>query len=459
MRKFWAWVWAAMKWVFKVLGWVIYELTGIRWVWEHVRPPTEEEKKGRRPAPTITIWVVGVYTALFGLASARYEHAVDRVETRAGAVVALLANDNVRSGASAQIARIQDREIPKRPEYGTFFIDSFWKWESYEEGIELLKTAVESCKKELRRANLAEANLAGVDLMGADLTFANLEGTNLEGANLEGANLEETRLWGTNLQRARLGLFGNWDKIGEIQAANITGIRNAPYGFVEWALERGAVFDRDAFKNANLEAANLQDAYLKKVNLEGTKLQGANLQGADLEGANLDRANLNRANLQGAYLKEAYLRRANLNTAKLQRAYLKLANLNEVNLNEANLNGAILVGADLNKADFEGANLNRANLRQANLNKAKLQQAYLRGAYLWQANLENIQNWKEITSIKGANITGVKNAPAGFIEWALEEGAVIDEEPDEDEQDQSETNNKPEKDPDPPTPAEEEDQD
>jgi len=32
--------------------------------------------------------------------------------------------------------------------------------------------------------------------------------------------------------------------------------------------------------------------------------------------------------------------------------------------------------------------------------------------------------WERITNIKNANIFGVKNAPQGFVEWAVKHGAV-----------------------------------
>ena len=40
------------------------------------------------------------------------------------------------------------------------------------------------------------------------------------------------------------------------------------------------------------------------------------------------------------------------------------------------------------------------------------------------ADLEDIRNWREIESIKYANIFGIRNAPKGFRVWALERGAV-----------------------------------
>ena len=279
--------------ILRGLALFFYELLGFRWVWEHIRPPAEKEKKGEwRPAPTFTIWVFGVYTALFGLASARYEHAVDRVEIRAGAVVALLANDKIRSDATAQVALIQKRRVPKRPEYWPPFFDSFWKREPYQEGIELLKTAVESCKKELGGANLSGAILLN--------------------AKLEGANLHE---------------------------------------------------------------ADLRDAIL----------QNADLKGAQLQLVKLLRADLQEADLQGADLPRAEMQMTNLRQAKLQ----------------------------------------RAQLQRANLQGSQLQGTFLQGAFLQEANLQDIQGWKEIRSIQGADITGVRNAPTGFVDWALNNGAVI----------------------------------
>jgi hypothetical protein len=42
---------------------------------------------------------------------------------------------------------------------------------------------------------------------------------------------------------------------------------------------------------------------------------------------------------------------------------------------------------------------------------------------LRRGDLHNIK-WRQIKSIKHANIWGISNAPTGFREWALEHGAV-----------------------------------
>ena len=100
-----------------------------------------------------------------------------------------------------------------------------------------------------------------------------------------------------------------------------------------------------------------------------------------------------------------------------------------INLSNADLEYVILDRFDLSFVNFIKTILTNANLGEATLTNVSLV----------EANLKDIKNWRKIKSIKGANITDVKNAPEGFIEWALENGAVIDEEdsetPDEDTED------------------------
>ena len=110
----------------------------------------------------------------------------------------------------------------------------------------------------LAGARLWEANLSGARLREANLSGASLEEANLSGARLEEANLAGARLEGADLSEARLGNkpFGkieNWQAIQSIKAANILGVKEAPEGFQEWALEKGAVELEPAAWEAFLE--------------------------------------------------------------------------------------------------------------------------------------------------------------------------------------------------------------
>ena len=47
----------------------------------------------------------------------------------------------------------------------------------------------------------------------------------------------------------------------------------------------------------------------------------------------------------------------------------------------------------------------------------------VRGADLRQADLKGVR-WQNIKAIEQANVYGVRNAPAGFLEWALQHHAI-----------------------------------
>jgi uncharacterized protein YjbI with pentapeptide repeats len=96
----------------------------------------------------------------------------------------------------------------------------------------------------------------------------------------------------------------------------------------------------------------------------------------------------------------------------------------------ANLNSANFRGAHLDHAKFAQADLRNTDLNSSSLVAADFTGAILGDADLRSADLANIQ-WQHLKSIARTNIAGVKNAPPGFVEWALKNGAV--EQPDADE--------------------------
>ncbi|WP_263368281.1 pentapeptide repeat-containing protein [Edaphobacter bradus] len=142
----------------------------------------------------------------------------------------------------------------------------------------------------------------------------------------------------------------------------------------------------------------LQELNADKVPLVGVDVSSAFLQGLKLEHANLLRADFSAADLRGSDLESADFTSADLHSA---------------NFRGSNLENASFEDADMKGADLSGANLSGANLDGADLSNADLT----------DADLRNIR-WKGLRNIKGANIAEVKNAPDGFVEWALKEGAV-----------------------------------
>lgn len=143
----------------------------------------------------------------------------------------------------------------------------------------------------------------------------------------------------------------------------------------------------------------LQELTKDKVPLIGVDVAGAFLQGTKLDGAKLRRANFHNSDVRNASLVGA-------------------------DLSDADLSGCNLRNSDLTRARFSGAELNDADLSESNLTGADLSNTNLEGADLHDADLRSV-NWSGISSIKQANLVGVKNAPAGFLEWAAKNGAVL----------------------------------
>ncbi|MBV9644374.1 MAG: pentapeptide repeat-containing protein [Verrucomicrobia bacterium] len=142
---------------------------------------------------------------------------------------------------------------------------------------------------------------------------------------------------------------------------------------------------------------------LEELHEDGVLLVGLDVSDAFIQGVNLNGANLLRANFRSADMRYGSFVGAQLEGADLTSANLRQANLQKADLRNANLEDADLFGADLGQDDLTGARLAKADLRNADLRGIK---------------------WREIAEIKLANLFGVKNAPAGFLDWAVNMGAV-----------------------------------
>ena len=142
---------------------------------------------------------------------------------------------------------------------------------------------------------------------------------------------------------------------------------------------------------------------LQELNADAIPLVGVDLSGAFLQGVLLPRARLLRANLSAADLRDSRLEGSDLQYADLKSANFLRGSLRSADLRQADLAEAYLVDASLAQADLAGASLAKADLSAADLQGVK---------------------WQAIRTIAGANVYGVRNAPEGFLAWALAHGAI-----------------------------------
>jgi len=187
----------------------VFDFSGIRAIYEKIRPPTEKNKSGDYKAPsTFLLWIFGIYIAFFGVASQRYENSMDKLEARANAIITLVASNTWKSAIS-RIPAIQNTLIPTPPTLinpPTVFKSIFGKREKNGVIINLLKDIIKDKKKDLAGIDLSYVILDDMDLWGADFT----------GAKLDGASFIKTDLYGTTFKNAFLvdsklksaGLFG-----------------------------------------------------------------------------------------------------------------------------------------------------------------------------------------------------------------------------------------------------------
>lgn len=141
---------------------------------------------------------------------------------------------------------------------------------------------------------------------------------------------------------------------------------------------------------------------LQELNADRVPLVGVDVSGAFLQGIRLDKARLLRANFSAADIRDGKFPAADFTYADL-----RSANLRGANLSQATLQRAIMDETDLTGADFTGADLAGASFVDADLSNAELRDI----------------RWEHIANLKNANIFGVKDAPSGFLDWALKHGA------------------------------------
>jgi uncharacterized protein YjbI with pentapeptide repeats len=248
-------------------------------------------------------WMIGIYVALFGLVSQRYQSKISIIENRINNIITSLSTPGFEQAIS-RIPETQKMLCPVEPDLLMFWktLESFVGFKSpYTEGVLLLKRTIENWQDSLSNVILDSALLDSAVLEKANLEEAYLEGVDFEGANLWGANLRDAILNSANLKGAHLNET-------HLEEADLTGANLAGADLLETHLEE-----------ADLTGANLAGADLLEAHLEEADLTGANLRKADFEGADLKEADLTGANLSGADLEEANLQGAYLDSTDLSK--------------------------------------------------------------------------------------------------------------------------------------------
>lgn len=197
-----------LKKLSKFIIWIIWDFSGVRFIWQKIRPPINKPPDQRPPA-TFLLWVVSIYLILFGVTSQRYENRVDIIENRANAIFVQLSapvDSPQFKNALSKIKRVQNMLAPIKPEIEkpTSIYNSLYKNNEYEEMVNLLKETVENYKTDLNGVDLSEVNLTGAQLYKANFQYSNLYNTIFQNAYLENADFQNAYLAYADFQNAML---------------------------------------------------------------------------------------------------------------------------------------------------------------------------------------------------------------------------------------------------------------
>nr|VFK62229.1 MAG: hypothetical protein BECKTUN1418D_GA0071000_11703 [Candidatus Kentron sp. TUN] len=98
------------------VGRFLWRYSGAMHIREMARLRESNQPNYLKP-PTLLLWIIGIYVALYGIASNRYEAALDRVENRMGALASQLStnDDAAFKNLIEQIPHIQRRKTPLEP--------------------------------------------------------------------------------------------------------------------------------------------------------------------------------------------------------------------------------------------------------------------------------------------------------------------------------------------------------
>ena len=114
------------------------------------------------------------------------------------------------------------------------------------------------------------------------------------------------------------------------------------------------------------------------------------------------------------------LLRSNFSAADLRNSDLSGSNFALANLNSANLRDTVLDHANFTQADLTQRRPEQKQSRRTPTSKAPYSMTRTCVAQIFRTS----SGGSISRALKGANIAGVRNAPKGFVEWALKNGAV-----------------------------------
>lgn len=193
------------------------------------------------------------------------------------------------------------------------------------------------------------------------------------------------------------GEFPKFKNLGNLEEEH-SGVKSVIRGHLMRAIVGIGIDLEYIARHSDFSYCDLSFITFEAAQLEGLNGSLSNFRSSQFVGANLNSASFIYSVFIHSILEDSFLSKANFTSANLSKAMFLNCDLTEAWFNAATLTGAAFTESNLNKTNFNNANLSKA---------------YLGG----------IKNWKH-ASWSGANVYKVEDAPEGFLDHVLNNGAV-----------------------------------
>jgi len=240
-------------------------------------------------------------------------------------------------------------------------------------------------------------------------------------------------------QRNALAVAAGWQTIASSQGGRVEALRDLDARGV--SLRHSTLTDLvlagDSLRRFDLRHANLNRAVVEGASLACSQLDSATFFASRLVRSDFSAASIIGADFSGSWASDEVLFRAvdgryarfkgmTGGGIDFEAGNLSYASFDSITLDRARFTRTDLTFAHFDNATVYAGDFTHAVVRYASLGGASLRGSVFRNADMRFADLDGIRDWRDILDVEGANIAGVRNAPPGFVEWAVSRGAIAD---------------------------------
>lgn len=269
--------------MFRLIGvalWWFCHLVGLRWMWEKINPPSTETTVAlhyRKPS-SFLIWILGIYFAIFGFASARYERSINDLTLRITVFLNEL-NANAAKYALETAGDLLNYKVPLEPSLGNYSdvlspILSLFISDIHEPSRGLVQSIILAYKEKMPGCNLER-----LDMKGLRQFSVNLQGSHMKKSTWYGDNLVRSDFSGSFLSNVDL----NFLIIGNVNFGKSTIVDLKAVGMDK-------PFDPKKVFGEGIPCGNTSSVIIDQCNFTGAKIHYDFLHNAQIGASNFSSA-------------------------------------------------------------------------------------------------------------------------------------------------------------------------